>query len=201
MTLFELQAWLGHRCPSSTQHYARITPMTLAKAYTDAGYFAHNVRAIEVLVDRDAVQSGAAAAGAPWQHFDLGHGYWTYNFFEQCPHRTACARCEYYVRKGSTQAQLLEAKRNLQKMLIEIPLTDEERAAVEEGGVAVDRLLDASATYPRHRDRHHDSSVSLHFRWRHRHTNEPWRTAGRRAPRISLRSRVRRFVGTHGPLR
>ena len=59
MTLFELQAWLGHRSPASTQYYAKITPMTLAKAYTDAGYFARNVRAIEVLVDRDAVQSGA----------------------------------------------------------------------------------------------------------------------------------------------
>jgi integrase len=33
MTLFELQAWLGHRSPQSTQHYARISPTTLAKAY------------------------------------------------------------------------------------------------------------------------------------------------------------------------
>jgi hypothetical protein len=30
--------------------------------------FARNVRAIEVLVDRDAVTSAAAAAGEPWQH-------------------------------------------------------------------------------------------------------------------------------------
>jgi integrase len=48
MTLFELQAWLGHRSPETTQHYARITPTTLAKAYNDAGYFARNVRTIEV---------------------------------------------------------------------------------------------------------------------------------------------------------
>jgi integrase len=148
MTLFELQAWLGHRSPSSTQHYARITPMTLAKAYSDAGYFARNVRAIEVLLDRDAVQSGAAASGTPWQHFDLGHGYCTYNFFEQCPHRMACARCEFYVPKDSTQAQLLEAKGNLQRMLVEIPLTDDERAAVEDGGAAVDRLLERLADVP-----------------------------------------------------
>src|SRR5436305_3367262 len=73
MSLFELQAWLGHSSPSSTQHYARITPHTLTKAYTDAGYFARNLRAIEVLVDRDAVESGAAAIGTPWQYFDLGH--------------------------------------------------------------------------------------------------------------------------------
>lgn len=148
MTLFELQAWLGHRSPSSTQYYARITPMTLAKAYNDAGYFARNLRAIEVLVDRDAVHSGAAASGTPWQHFDLGHGYCTYNFFEQCPHRMACARCEFYVPKDSTQAQLLEAKGNLQRMLVEIPLTDDERAAVEDGGAAVDRLLERLADVP-----------------------------------------------------
>ena len=87
MTLFELQAWLGHRSPSVTQHYAKIAPTTLAKAYSDAGYFARNVRTIEVLVDRDAVTSGAAAAGEPWQYYDMGHGYCTYTFFEQCPHR------------------------------------------------------------------------------------------------------------------
>ena len=55
MTLFELQAWLGHRTPSSTQHYAKINPNTLSKAYSEAGYFARNVRTIEVLIDRDAV--------------------------------------------------------------------------------------------------------------------------------------------------
>ncbi|MFD7479631.1 tyrosine-type recombinase/integrase [Streptomyces sp. NPDC059837] len=53
MTLFELQAWLGHRSPESTQHYAKISPNTLTKAYKDAGYFARNVRTFEVLVDRE----------------------------------------------------------------------------------------------------------------------------------------------------
>ena len=103
MTLFELQAWLGHRTPNTTQHYAKITPNTLSKAYSEAGYFARNVRAIEVLVDRDAVASGAAAAGEPWQHYDLGHGWCTYSFFEQCPHRMACARCDFYTPKGLHQ--------------------------------------------------------------------------------------------------
>ncbi len=99
MTLFELQAWLGHRSPETTQHYARITPTTLAKAYRDAGYFARNVRSVEVLIDREVVQSGAVASGAPWQYFDLGHGFCTYSFFEQCPHRMACARCDFYLPK------------------------------------------------------------------------------------------------------
>ena len=148
MTLFELQAWLGHRSPASTQHYAQITPTTLTKAYTDAGYFARNLRTIAVLVDRDAIVSGAAAAGVPWQYYDLGHGHCTYNFFEQCPHRMACARCDYYVPKASTTGQLVEAKGNLQRMLVEIPLTEVERAAVEDGGHAIEQLLDRLADVP-----------------------------------------------------
>ena len=148
MTLFELQAWLGHRTPNTTQHYAKITPNTLSKAYNEAGYFARNVRTIEVLLDRDAVTSGAAAAGEPWQHYDLGHGWCTYSFFEQCPHRMACARCDFYTPKDSTKAHLLEAKDNLQRMLASIPLTDDERAAVDDGHTAVTALLDRLADVP-----------------------------------------------------
>jgi hypothetical protein len=148
MTLFELQAWLGHRSPESTQHYARITPNTLAKAYNDAGYFARNVRTIEVLVDRDAATSGAAAAGEPWQHYDLGHGFCTYTFFEQCQHRMACARCDFYIPKESSKHQLLQAKSNLQRMLVSIPLTDDEQAAVQDGHAALDQLLQRLADTP-----------------------------------------------------
>ena len=148
MTLFELQAWLGHRSPATTQHYARITPTTLSKAYDDAGYFARNVRVIEVLLDREAIESGAAADGRPWRFFDLGHGHCTYSFFEQCPHRMACARCDFYVPKASTAGQLLEARGNLERMLCEIPLTDEEQAAVEDGATAVEGLLERLTDVP-----------------------------------------------------
>lgn len=148
MTLFELQAWLGHRDPGSTQHYAKITPNTLAKAYADAGYFERNVRTIEVLIDRAVVTSGAGASGEPWQHYDLGHGYCHYTFFEQCPHRMACARCDFYTPKDSSKAQLLEARDNLQRMLTAIPLTEDERAAVDDGHAALDTLLDRLADVP-----------------------------------------------------
>ena len=120
MTLFELQAWLGHSSAQSTQHYARITPVTLTRAYTDAGYFARNVRTIEVLLDRDAITNGQAAGGGPFEFYDLGHGYCSYSFFEQCPHRMACARCDFYIPKPSSEAQLLEAKDGLQRMLVQI---------------------------------------------------------------------------------
>ena len=148
MSLSELQAWLGHSSPHSTQHYARITPTTLTKAYTDAGYFARNVRTIEVLLDRDAITNGQAGNGGPFEFYDLGHGYCSYSFFEQCPHRMACARCDFYIPKPSSESQLLEAKDGLQRMLVEIPLTDEERAAAEHDQAAVDRLLDRLTDTP-----------------------------------------------------
>jgi hypothetical protein len=120
----------------------------LAKAYDDAGYFARNVRTIEVLVDRDALASGAAADGQPWQHYDLGHGFCTYTFFEQCPHRMACARCHFYIPKQASKSQLLQAKSNLQRMLVSIPLTDDKQAAIEDAQAALDDLLQRLTDVP-----------------------------------------------------
>jgi len=60
----------------------------------------------------------------------------------------ACARCDFYVPKDSTKAQLLKAKGNLQRMLAEIQLTDDERAAVTDGTNAVDNLLKRLAEVP-----------------------------------------------------
>ena len=52
----------------------------------------------------------------------------------------ACAKCSFYVPKESSRAQLLEAKTNLLRMMQEIPLQEEERAAVEDGINAVEKL-------------------------------------------------------------
>lgn len=135
MSLLELQQWLGHQSPKTTQYYVKITPTTLQRAYTDAGYFDRNLRTIQVLLDREG-----AFQGEPWLFYDLGHGYCTYDFFDQCPHRMACAKCSFYQVKGSSQAQLLEARTNLMRMTQEIPLTEDERAAVEDGILALDQL-------------------------------------------------------------
>ena len=140
MSLFEVQAWLGHKNPSSTQHYAKINPSKLTKSYEKAGYFERNIRAIEVLIDQDVVRKGLAAEEA-WKFFDLGHGYCTYDFFDQCPHRMACAQCSFYVAKESTRAQMLEAKANLLKLRQEIPLSEPELAAVEDGLIAYEKLI------------------------------------------------------------
>jgi hypothetical protein len=142
LTLFELQAWLGHASPASTQHYAAVTPTKLTGAVQRAGYFQRNLRTVEVLVDQNAVRNGAATSGQPWRFYDLGHGLCSYDFFDQCPHRMACAKCSFYVPKQSARAQALEAKANLARMLQEIPLLEEERAAVEDGVEAMTRLAD-----------------------------------------------------------
>ena len=147
MTLFELQEWLGHSTPAATQHYAKITPTRLSKSYADAGYFKRNLRAIEVLVDQEVVRKGRAAS-EPWKFYDLGHGYCTYDFFEQCPHRMACARCDFYMPKESSSALLMEGKENLLRLLQEIPLGEAEQAAVEDGLIAFEALLTKLADVP-----------------------------------------------------
>jgi hypothetical protein len=144
MSLFELQRWLGHKWANSTQHYLDISPTKMAQSFRNAGYFARNVRAIDVLIDRDVVLNGKAAL-EPWKFYDLGHGYCTYDFFDQCPHRMACAKCSFYAAKGSSGAQLLEGKENLLRMRQEIPLSEAELAAVDDGLAALEKLLDQLA--------------------------------------------------------
>ncbi|MDT8306617.1 MAG: tyrosine-type recombinase/integrase [Anaerolineae bacterium] len=141
MSLSELQAWLGHRVPESTQHYVAVSAAKQAEAYADAGYLANNKRLVEVLIDQDAVRQGRAQAGEPWRYYDVGHGHCTYDFFDQCPHRLACVRCRFYLPKASSQNQFLEARRNLQRMLQELQLTEAEQEAVEDGVVVIDKLL------------------------------------------------------------
>jgi integrase len=157
MTLFELQAWLGHQSPATTQHYVSTSPTKLAQAYKDAGYFSRNVRAIEVLVDRDAITNGAVANGSPWRYYDLGHGWCSYEFFDQCPHRMVCARCDFYMPKDSARGQWLETRDGLLKMLQEIPLSDEERAAVDGDVQALNRLLERLKETPTPSECHAES--------------------------------------------
>ncbi|MHB8461661.1 MAG: tyrosine-type recombinase/integrase [Vulcanimicrobiaceae bacterium] len=137
MSLFELQEWLGHSSPHSTQYYAKITPTKLRRSFEDADYFRRNLRTIEVLIDHDAIRSGEAANGKPYMGVDLVHGFCFYEWYSTCPHRMACIKCSYYAPKESSRAQLLEASAQNQRVLLELELTDSERDAVEEhrGGV------------------------------------------------------------------
>ena len=137
----------GPRDSNSHPALRQDHPLKVAKSYADAGYFARNLRAIEVLVDQDVVRSGLAAA-EPWKYYDLGHGYCTYDFFEQCQHRMACAKCDFYMPKESTAALLLEGKSHLLRLLQEIPLGEAEQAAVEDGLTAYENLLSKLVDVP-----------------------------------------------------
>ena len=104
-------------------------------------------RTIDVLVDQQAVRKGLAN-DMPWKYYDLGAGYCTYDFFDQCPHRMACAKCSFYLPKDATGALLLEGKKNLLRMRQEIPLGESEIAALDDGISAVQSLLDRFANVP-----------------------------------------------------
>jgi hypothetical protein len=145
MSLAELQAWLGHKHPNSTQHYTRISPTRLAQSYRDAGYFARNVRTISVLIDQEAVIRGEAAQGLPWKYYDLGHGYCTYDFFEQCEHRMACAQCAFYRPKDAFLELLEERRAHLLHMKQDIPLSELEVATVEGDLVATECICQAKS--------------------------------------------------------
>ena len=151
MTLLELQQWLGHRWPSSTQHYFQILPTKLGRAYADADYFRRNVRTVDVLIDEQTILSGAAATGAPWKYFDLGHGLCANPFYEQCPHRMACARCPFYRPKPSTleaNAEGATRLRQMTRMQQALTLTDDEVAAVTEGAELLQSLVDRLKAVP-----------------------------------------------------
>jgi hypothetical protein len=72
---------------------------------------------------------------------DLGHGYCTYDLFDQCQHRRACAKCDFYIPKQSTEALLVEGKTHVLRLLREIPLDEAEQAAVEDGVAAYENRL------------------------------------------------------------
>src|SRR5260370_39985842 len=82
-----------------------------------------NSYVMEVLFDTDEVRTGSAANGAAWQYFPLGNGdFCTNPFYAACPHRMACARCEFHLPAESQVATALVAKKGLQRMLLEMPL-------------------------------------------------------------------------------
>jgi hypothetical protein len=53
----------------------------------------------------------------------------------------ACARCEFHLPAESQVATALLAKKGLQHMLLEMPVDEDERAAIEGGVEAMDALI------------------------------------------------------------
>ncbi len=133
LSIFELKEYLGHKHLSSTQHYLLVDPTKLASKVVKAGYLEQNLATIEVLLDQEAVISGAASRGEVWKYYDLGHGFCTNPFWASCAHRMACARCPFYRPKTDGVEQLVEGKANLVHMLEFVQLTEDEKLLVTEG--------------------------------------------------------------------
>jgi Phage integrase family len=139
MTLLELMTWCGHRNPQSTMYYVRVKPTRLAGAFARADRMAHM---IEVVVDQEAIAGGSAARdAAPWKYYDLGDSYCSNAFWSTCPHRMACAGCFFNVPKSSARGQALEAQRSAARLLEEVWLSPDERAAVEGDVTALQGML------------------------------------------------------------
>jgi hypothetical protein len=60
----------------------------------------------------------------------------------------ACAKCAFYMPKSSTPSVLLEGENNLLRMRQEVPLTEAEVAAVDDGASALGSLLKRLANVP-----------------------------------------------------
>ncbi len=138
-TLAELQAWLGHKDPKSTQSYAQVNPTRLAKKYTNSEYLERKLAMVQVLLDVEELK----ADGKQTLYYELGHGLCANPYWRQCPYRMACVRCEFYV--PGERAQYVRAKQGIRHMLETIPLTDEEREAAESDEGAINSLIEKNA--------------------------------------------------------
>ena len=148
MSLWQLMRWLGHRTEATTRNYVDADITKVAVKVAEGSFLQQNLASIPVLIDNDAVMSGAASSGQPWKYFDLGHGYCTLPEWAACRHRMACAKCDFYQPKHSTKMQLLEANGNLTRMLEFVTLGEEERKLVEQGITLNQALLDRLADEP-----------------------------------------------------
>jgi hypothetical protein len=140
MSMFELAKWLGHGDYRSVLKYLRLRAEKLRKSYDNANYFRETVGRINVLLDVDAIRSGRAALGDVFKYYDLVHGYCGDRFFSRCPHRMACAKCEYYIPKNSEAARILEANAHNERLVAEVPLRPIELEAIRGDREALESL-------------------------------------------------------------
>lgn len=138
-TLAELQVFLGHKNPQSTQYYAKVDPTRLAKKYADTGYLERNLAMVEVLLDVEALGRGEQRV----LYYEMGHGLCSNPYWHQCPHRMACVRCPMYV--PGEAAQYVRAQEGIRHLFETVPLSEEEREAAEGDEDALQQLIARNA--------------------------------------------------------
>ena len=142
MSLIELMQWSGHSSPTSTMHYIRIRPTKLAASFAQADHMAHMV---SVLIDHEMA---GKQSGQPYAFYDLGDSYCTNPFWSTCPHRMACAGCDFNLPKESARGQALESKASIRRYLEEVPLSADERGIVEGDLAKIDGLIKKLSSVP-----------------------------------------------------
>jgi integrase len=142
MSLIELMQWSGHSSPTSTMHYIRIRPTKLAASFAQADHMAHMV---SVLIDHEMA---GKQSGQPYAFYDLGDSYCTNPFWSTCPHRMACAGCDFNLPKESARGHALESKASIRRYLEEVPLSADERGIVEGDLVKIEGLIEKLTHVP-----------------------------------------------------
>ena len=135
MTALEVMSWLGHAKLSSSQHYIELTPTRLMTSFHRSAKLTENLRCVSVLVDR------RPEPGQPVFRYDLGHGWCTNDAYAACAHRMACARCIFYEPAETFADALVQQSDRYVRMLQELRLTEDERAATTGDAEAVKNLL------------------------------------------------------------
>ena len=135
MAAVEVMEWLGHTDLATGRYYLDLTPVRLMKAFRKNVQLSENLRFVNVLADSNP------APGDPVLRYDLGHGWCTNPAFAMCAHRMACARCSFYEPAEAMRERLAQQEGRYFRLLQELQLADDERAAISGDADAVQQLL------------------------------------------------------------
>ncbi len=135
MAAVEVMEWLGHTDLTTGRYYVDITPVRLMKAFRKNVQLSENLRFVNVLADTNP------APGDPVLRYDLGHGWCTNPAFAMCAHRMACARCSFYEPAEAMRERLAQQNGRYLRLMQELQLADDERAAISGDADAVQQLL------------------------------------------------------------
>jgi hypothetical protein len=136
MAAVEVMKWLGHTDLSTGRYYVELTPVRLMTAFHRSVALSENLRLVGVLADTNP------GPGEPVLRYDLGHGWCTNPAYAMCAHRMACARCSFYEPAAAMRERLERQSERYLRLMQELRLADDERAAVSGDRDAVHRLLE-----------------------------------------------------------
>ncbi len=150
MTLFELQEWLGHRSPRDHPALRQDHPKQARAGELERRVLRpqrpHHRKSSSTATPSPAVRRRLANPGSTttWAMALLR----VPAFFERFPAPHGLRTTRLHPESLVQSAASWKPRDNLQRMLANIPLTDDERAAVDDGQANLDRLLSQLADVP-----------------------------------------------------